>query len=160
MSLLAVTGRFQISDGNQGPCGVSAHSTAQYVCELLQSTVKSPFVESPWICVGSPAGLAREPSKTKHYTNMAFILHPWFMRTSWVRGPDTLWRVPWTRLFGFTFRLFGCSISHSIPHPCCLRTFVISVVPPRSFIDPNVTGQRTRHLVAGTLDPIVGFPFY
>ena len=24
----------------------------------------------------------------------------------------------------------------------------------------NVTGQRTRHLVAGTLDPIVGFPFY
>ena len=25
-----------------------------------------------------------------------------------------------------------------------------------SFLMPNVTGQRTRHLVAGTLDPIVG----
>ena len=24
------------------------------------------------------------------------------------------------------------------------------------FHDPNVTGQRTRHLVAGTLDPLVG----
>ena len=24
------------------------------------------------------------------------------------------------------------------------------------FSDSNVTGQRTRHLVAGTLDPIVG----
>ena len=39
-------------------------------------------------------------------------------------------------------------------------SFSVAVAPPRSHfhrvLNLNVTGQRTRHLVAGTLDPIVG----
>ena len=30
----------------------------------------------------------------------------YFSRTSRVRGPDTLWRVPWTRLFGVLISLY------------------------------------------------------
>ena len=38
---------------------------------------------------------------------------------------------------------------------CCLGVRSLD----SSFICPNVTGQRTRHLVAGTLDPLVGLLF-
>ena len=60
------------------------------------------------------------------------------------------------RLVRVSFCLPGCSIS--IPN----SGIRFASAPSREgypgiiILIPNVTGQRTRHLVAGTLDPIVG----
>jgi len=73
---------------------------------------------------------------------------------------NTLWVVACNPLFENSFRLFGCFISHSIPNPCCLRTFVFSIVPPRSFLSSNVSVHPRCTLCAVEVERLVGFHFH